>query len=78
MRRSPLSPRNTARSTGGSARPSARKSPLALKGPAERPAPGEEVAPGVMLKAAKGRVVLSGKGVDAALQEALRGWLAAR
>ena len=46
--------------------------------PAERPAPGEEVAPGVMLKAAKGRVVLSGKGVDAALQEALRGWLAAR
>jgi ParB family chromosome partitioning protein len=50
----------------------------ALKGPAERSAPGEEVAPGVMLTAAKGRVVLSGKGVDAALQEALRGWLAAR
>jgi ParB family transcriptional regulator, chromosome partitioning protein len=50
----------------------------ALKGPGAPASKGEEVAPGVTLKAAKGRVTLSGRGVDAALTAALRDWLAAR
>ncbi len=37
-----------------------------------------DVAPGIKLEARKGRVVLSGKGVTAELQEALTAWLAAR
>lgn len=37
-------------------------------------APGAEIAPGVRLEAKKGRVVLSGAGVDAAFQKALRDW----
>lgn len=41
-------------------------------------AAGEEVAPGVALQAARGRLTLLGKGVDAALAEDLRRWLAAR
>ena len=38
----------------------------------------DEVAPGVHLLVKKGRLVLSGAGVDAALAEALRGWVAQR
>jgi ParB family chromosome partitioning protein len=38
----------------------------------------EEIAPGVALEARKGRVVLKGRGVDAALLEDLKAWLAAR
>ena len=47
-----------------------------LKGPATPPPRGEEVAPGVTLKSGKGKLTLSGKGVDAALTEALKGWFA--
>jgi len=36
--------------------------------------PPREIAPGVMLKAAKGRVALSGRGVDEAFVEALAAW----
>ncbi len=50
----------------------------ALKAPSAPKDTGEEVAPGIKLKAAKGRVTLSGVGVDAVLQEALRDWLASR
>lgn len=50
----------------------------ALKGPSAPAPSGDEVAPGVMLKMAKGRVILSGKGVDAALEAELRAWLAGR
>ena len=47
--------------------------------PPKAPAPkAEEIAPGVMLKASKGTLTLSGKGVDADLAQALKGWLAAR
>lgn len=38
----------------------------------------DEIAPGVALKVAKGRLTLSGKRVDAALEQDLRRWLAAR
>jgi ParB family chromosome partitioning protein len=37
-----------------------------------------EAAPGVFLEAKTGRVVLTGKGVDAKLRDALKDWLAAR
>lgn len=50
----------------------------ALKGPAVKSDRGEEVAPGVILKMAKGKMVLSGPGVDAKLEAALRDWLATR
>lgn len=50
----------------------------ALKGPATPTPAGEEVAPGISLKGAKGRVTLTGKGVDATLEKDLRAWLAAR
>jgi len=50
----------------------------ALKAPkeggAEDTPPDREVAPGVVLKAGRGRVALSGPGVDAAFVEALRDW----
>lgn len=51
----------------------------ALKGPggAARAA-AEEIAPGVALKTAKGRVTLSGPGVDAGFEVALRNWIATR
>lgn len=50
----------------------------ALKTPREAGAGGEEIAPGVVLEARKGRAVLSGPGVDAALVGELQAWLAAR
>lgn len=50
----------------------------ALKAPAPARAKGEEVAPGLRLRAAKGRLELSGPGVTAALQAELRDWLAQR
>ena len=50
----------------------------ALKTPAARAPSGEEVAPGVVLKAARGRVTLSGQGVTPALEAELREWLARR
>lgn len=50
----------------------------ALKGPAAKPLPPEEIAPGVTLKTARGRVTLSGKGVDPSFEAALRDWLAQR
>lgn len=50
----------------------------ALKGPASAVPTGEEIAPGVTLKTTRGRVTLSGKGVDAGLTEALRQWLMTR
>jgi ParB family chromosome partitioning protein len=52
----------------------------ALKGQGGRKAAaaGEEVAPGIALKRARGRLTLSGQGVDEALAEDLRRWLAAR
>jgi ParB family chromosome partitioning protein len=43
-----------------------------------RPSKGQEVTPGVRLEAQKGRVVLSGQGVTAELQEALALWLSQR
>jgi ParB family transcriptional regulator, chromosome partitioning protein len=50
-----------------------------LKGRAEKPAPAAaEVAPGIALKEGKGRLTLSGPGVDAALARDLAAWLAAR
>ena len=50
----------------------------ALKAPAgAAPAP-DDVAPGITLKAARGRLTLSGKGVDAGFEAALRDWLAQR
>lgn len=36
--------------------------------------PGDEIAPGIALKSAKGRVVISGKGVTADFIQALRDW----
>lgn len=51
----------------------------ASSGPASKPAlRGEEVSRGLFLEAGKERIVLSGKGLDAALLEDLRAWLAAR
>jgi len=50
----------------------------ALNAPPTLGAAAEDVAPGVTLKASKGRVILAGKGVDAALTEALRAWLVER
>lgn len=48
-------------------------------GTTDAPTPkGEEVAPGVHLVAGKGRLSLAGPGVDAALTEALTGWLKTR
>lgn len=53
-----------------------------LKGGAARPAPVQkaksDVVPGVALKAAKGRITLSGPGVDEALLAALQDWLSTR
>ena len=49
----------------------------ALKKDTDR-VPVPDVVPGVALEARKGRVVLSGTGVDAALAEALAAWLRAR
>jgi ParB/RepB/Spo0J family partition protein len=43
-----------------------------------RPDKGEQVAPGVTLMPGRGRLTLSGKGVDGALIEDLRAWLASR
>ena len=49
------------------------------RAPAKAAAPvSPPVAPGVWLKAGKGRLTLSGEGVDTALQEDLRAWLATR
>jgi ParB family chromosome partitioning protein len=45
---------------------------------APAPSAGDEVAPGVRLAAARGRAVLSGPGVDAALLSALADWLRRR
>ena len=50
----------------------------ALKAPGPATVAAEEIAPGVVLKAAKGRVTLSGKGVDAGFEAALRDWIAQR
>ncbi len=50
----------------------------ALKAPAAPKNAAEQVAPGVVLKAAKGRVTLSGKGVDADFEAALREWISRR
>lgn len=50
----------------------------ALSGPKARPQKGTEVAPGITLEARKGRVVLSGAGVDGPLADALAEWLAGR
>ncbi len=51
----------------------------ALKGRAEKPAPAaNEVAPGIAIKQGRGRLTLSGPGVDAALARELAAWLAAR
>ena len=49
----------------------------ALKAPAS-PVVADEVAPGIALKAGRGTLTLSGKGVDADLEAALRRWLAQR
>lgn len=49
-----------------------------LKTPAPGAATAERVAPGIVLKAGRRRAVLEGKGVDAALLDDLRAWLAAR
>lgn len=49
-----------------------------LKGSAGKAPRGEEIAPGVMFKATRGKLTLSGKGVDAALVQALRDWLGQR
>ena len=48
--------------------------------PGEKPVsePSDEVAPGIRMQAGQGRLVLSGKGVDAALQRDLIDWLARR
>jgi len=48
------------------------------QGASKATAAGEEVVPGVALKAGRGRLTLSGAGVDAALAEDLRRWLGAR
>ena len=50
----------------------------ALQGPRPAAPKGETIAPGVTLEARKGRVVLSGPGVDGDLAEALKEWLARR
>jgi ParB family chromosome partitioning protein len=50
----------------------------ALKGPAAKAGQGEEIAPGVTLKTGRGRLTLSGKGVTADFEHALRDWLAQR
>ena len=50
----------------------------ALKAPEPSTNAGEEITPGVMLKVARGRMTLSGKGVDDDLACALRDWLVAR
>ncbi len=50
----------------------------ALKVPATPAPSGDVVVPGVTLKATKGRVTLSGAGVDATLAKDLRDWLAQR
>lgn len=50
----------------------------ALKTPSPKAPAGQEVAPGVTFKAGKGRVTLSGAGVDAAFEAALRAWIASR
>ncbi len=48
------------------------------KGEKRETEPSSEVAPGIRLQAEQGRLVLSGKGVDAALQRDLVAWLARR
>jgi ParB family chromosome partitioning protein len=50
----------------------------ALKRPARPKAGPEEIAPGVALEARKGRALLKGRGVDAALLDDLRAWLSSR
>ncbi|MGC9418494.1 MAG: ParB/RepB/Spo0J family partition protein, partial [Rhodovulum sp.] len=53
----------------------------ALKGAGKArrsPPSAEEVAPGIALKIARGRLTLSGQGVDKGLAEDLRRWLATR
>ncbi|TCM75874.1 ParB/RepB/Spo0J family partition protein [Rhodovulum steppense] len=48
------------------------------QGASKASAAGEEVVPGVALKVKRGRLTLSGAGVDAALAEDLRRWLGTR
>lgn len=50
----------------------------ALKTPAASNDPAEEIAPGVVLKKGRGRMTLSGAGVNAAFEADLRDWLANR
>lgn len=50
----------------------------ALRGPAAPAPAGDAVARGVHLKVARGRLTLSGAGVDAGFEAALRAWLAQR
>ena len=50
----------------------------ALSGPKQAAPKGAEIVPGITLEAKKGRVVLSGAGVDRALTEALKEWLGQR
>jgi ParB family chromosome partitioning protein len=51
---------------------------LKKSGRAPKAPRGEAIASGIALKVGKGRVVLSGKGVDKALLQDLRAWLATR
>lgn len=50
----------------------------ALKGPVAKAPAGEEITPGVTLKVDKGRLTLSGAGVDTNFETALRAWLSGR